>query len=99
MADKLKIVARVLPDGKPFVVTGREAQTLAALVARGSRGVSGWDFPGGPPFRLSAYIHDLRRFGAPIAMVWERHSGGRHGRFYLAGEVEILETLAGEAMQ
>ena len=46
MVDRINITARVLPDGKPFRVTGREAQTLLALVERGARGVSGWDFPG-----------------------------------------------------
>lgn len=94
---KLMMHARVLPDGKPFVVTGREAETLSALVERGERGVSGWDFPGGPPYRLSAYIFDLRRFGIPIRMVWEQHSGGRHGRFILAGAVELSRIDALQA--
>ena len=65
MAEKPKISARVLPDGAPFLVTGREAETLSALVRHGARGVSGWDFPGGPPYRLAAYVHVLRRIGVP----------------------------------
>ena len=91
MAEKPKLSARVLPDGAPFLVTGREAETLSALVRHGARGVSGWDFPGGPPYRLAAYVHDLRRIGVPIAMAWERHSGGRHGRFFLTGEIQIIQ--------
>ena len=27
-------------------------------------------------------------------MRWEKHAGGRHGRFYLAGEVEIIGEVA-----
>lgn len=34
-------------------------------------------------YRLGARIHELRRQGHQIKMIWEAHNGGRHGRYFL----------------
>ncbi len=88
---KLKIRARVLPDGHPFVCRGQEAKTLLLLVEKGPVGVVAFDFRGGPPFRLPAYTWALNRsFGLAIDTLRESHDGGWHGRFVLRTPVEIL---------
>lgn len=92
---KLVIAARILPDGAPFKVKGREAETLLALVAAGPRGITSLEaFRSGWAVRLAAYIHDLRNdFGIPIESSSEEHDGGRHARYTLACRVEILHGL------
>jgi hypothetical protein len=73
-----------------ITVNGKEAETLVALV-RQKPGVSGWDFPGGPPYRLGAYVHDLRhKFGLSIRTDNEPHAGGWHARYVLLSDVEII---------
>jgi hypothetical protein len=57
-----KVLAR-LAEGQTIRAVGREAETLLMLVQKGSTGVRAYDFAGGPPFRLGAYVHDFRRMG------------------------------------
>lgn len=61
-------------DGQPIHANGREGETLLRLVEKGARGLRAYDFPGGPPFRLGAYVHDLRRMGIAIRTERETHA-------------------------
>lgn len=89
---KLIVTARIIPDGAPFQVKGREAETLLALVAAGPRGITSLEaFRAGWAARLAAYVFDLRNdFGIPIESSREEHDGGSHARYTLACRVEIL---------
>jgi hypothetical protein len=91
-----RVIARTA-DGHPIVATGREAETLIRLVERGAQGVRAYDFPGGPPFRLAAYICDLRAMGLAISMASEPHAGGWHGRYVLETPVAISRVETGMA--
>ena len=77
-------------------VAGREALTLLALVQNGSKGVSGIDFPGGPAYRLGAYVFDLRGMGVGIRTDREEHSVGTHARYVLTTPVTIEAVDHGE---
>lgn len=80
-----------LPSGVVREAKGREAETIAALVAAGPRGITSLEtFQAGWAVRLGAYIFDLRAMGAPIRTTRERHDGGNHARYLLDGQVEIL---------
>jgi hypothetical protein len=90
MRKRLKIKARV--GELTFSCNGREAETLLKLIEVGPRGITPMDsHRSGPPFRLAAYVHDLKRMGVPIDCVLEAHAGGRHGRYRLTGNVVIME--------
>lgn len=84
-----KVRARLLPAGSWASLCGREAETLMMLASKGNIGVRAYDFPGGPPFRLSGYVFDLRGFGFPIRTDREEHAGGFHAVYVLEGAVEI----------
>jgi hypothetical protein len=84
-----KVLAKVAGE-TTIRCTGREALTLLTLVERGSNGVSGLDFPGGPAYRLGAYVFDLRGMGVGIKTEMEEHGIGHHGRYHLTTEVEIV---------
>ncbi|MGW9331581.1 winged helix domain-containing protein [Bosea sp. NPDC055594] len=90
-----KVLARIAGETM-ICVNGREALTLLTLVERGSKGVSGIDFPGGPAYRLGAYVFDLRGFGVGIQTDREPHSVGTHGRYTLTTPVEIVAVDRGE---
>ena len=84
-----KVLAKVA--GETIInATGREALTLLTLVERGSKGVSGIDFPGGPAYRLGAYVFDLRGMGVGISTEMEEHGIGHHARYVLTTPVEII---------
>lgn len=89
--DKGAITFRLLPDGEPVTVDGREAQTLALLVTTGPRGfTSGEASPLGWARRTSAYVHKLRRRGLPIATVREKTPDGASvARYTLAAPVVV----------
>ena len=91
MAKRLKITVRILPDGKPFNVFGREAWALLELHRCGPRGCTPIDNPGP---RWSGYVHKLRtRYGLSIETVNENHGGqfaGTHARYILHTKIEIL---------
>lgn len=84
-----KVFARIAGGGI-IRCTGREALTLLTLVERGSKGVSGLDFPGGPAYRLGAYVFDLRGMGIGIKTETESHGIGHHGRYSLTTPVQIV---------
>jgi hypothetical protein len=90
MAKRIKVTARILPDGKPFTATGQEGRTLLLLHEKGLSGVVAYDFKGGPPFRLPAYVWSLKRkHGLSIETKHDLHEGGWHGRFVLQTAIEI----------
>jgi hypothetical protein len=91
MSKRLTITARVLPDGKPFTVTGRDAWALAELLKSGQAGCTPIE---NPAPRWSAYIFNLRRNHRLIIETrHEPHKGqfaGTHGRYVLLSKVEII---------
>lgn len=90
-----KVLARI--DGGAFVnATGREGLTLLTLVERGADGVSGLDFPGGPAYRLAAYVCDLRGMGIGIRTETESHGIGHHARYFLTTPVRVVRIDRGE---
>lgn len=86
------LTARVLPDGHPVTVKGREAQSLRLLIRVGPAGfTSGEASPLGWARRTSHYIMKLRRAGFPIGMVREgTPDGSMVGRYSLDAPVEVL---------
>lgn len=94
---KRQTVTARLAGGRLITVTGQEARTLRLLAERGGRGLAAWDTPSGPPWRLAAYVGELRhKFGVPIVRDWEAHTGGRHARYRLTEAVEIVCTTEPE---
>lgn len=87
-----RVVAE-LPDGTKIQANGREGETLLRLVEKGPRGLRAYDFPGGPPFRLSAYVFDLRGMGLAIITDREPHATGTHGVYTLQTPVRILRVV------
>jgi hypothetical protein len=85
----LPIVAVTREDGSRVTVRGRDAETMLKLVEKGPRGVSAYDFAGGPPFRLAAYVKSLRNVGIAIRTDREDHDCGWHGVFVLESRVRI----------
>lgn len=86
-----------LADGSKIHATGREGETLIRLVEKGTRGLRAYDFPGGPPFRLPAYVHDLRGMGLAIRTDREKHATGHHAVYVLESPVTIERVLEGVA--
>jgi len=84
-----KINARLAPDGTWISLCGREAETLITMAAKGPKGLRAYDFAAGPPYRLNAYVFDLRGFGFPIRTDREDHAGGYHAVYVLECPVEI----------
>jgi Helix-turn-helix domain len=92
MRNKIKATIRV-SDGPAIKLTGREAQTIVALVEAGPKGITSLEtFLAGWAVRLGAYIFDLKAMGVPIRATREPHDGGNHARYYLAGPVEIISV-------
>jgi hypothetical protein len=91
MRHSLTITARIVPDGSPFTVKGRDAWALAELVKAGQAGCSPIDHPGP---RWSAYVFKLKRsHRLVIETRHEPHYGpfaGTHGRYVLLSKVEII---------
>ncbi|SEH78430.1 hypothetical protein SAMN05216228_1008124 [Rhizobium tibeticum] len=90
MTKRLTIRARILPDGQPIKVVGREAWALQNLAKAGTNGCTPIDHPGP---RWSSYVLDLRGMGFVIETVHEAHGGqfaGTHARYVLRSEIEIL---------
>ena len=84
------IRARVLPDGAPMTIVGRDADTLEKLIDAGPRGLTPIEYPAP---RWSHYVFKLRRAGIVIETIDESHGGtfsGTHARYVLRSEVEIL---------
>jgi hypothetical protein len=92
MTQRLIITARILPDGQPFKVIGRDAWALRNLVNAGKAGCTPIDHPGP---RWSHYVFKLRGRGIVIETIDEKHGGqfaGSHARYVLRSEVQILEA-------
>jgi Helix-turn-helix domain len=80
-----------LGEGPAITVTGREAQTILALVEAGQKGITSLEtFKAGWAVRLGAYVFDLRGFGVPIETMREPHTGGNHARYKLTGPVTLI---------
>ncbi len=97
MAKRLIITARILPDGRPFKVIGRDAWALKNLVRAGKSGCTPIDHPGP---RWSHYVFKLRGRGIVIETVDEPHGGqfaGTHARYVLRSDVEIIDDEAERA--
>jgi hypothetical protein len=90
--DRLTIKARIMPDGLPFTVYGRDAWAFSELHRAGQLGCTPIDNPGP---RWSAYVHKLKRLhGLCIQTLSEAHKGpfaGTHARYVLQSQIEILE--------
>ena len=100
MTKRLKVTARMLPDGQQFTCTGQEAKTLVLLKQKGAAGVEAYDFRGGPPFRLPAYCHSLiKHKGLHIETQRVNHDGGWHGRFVLHTTIEIIAVVDPNMLQ
>jgi len=95
--DKPKLTVKVASDGPTITVTGRDAQTLALLIQSGPTGfTSGEASPLRWARRTSAYVHDLRGVGIPIATQRETTPDGASvARYALAGPVVVVN--GGEA--
>jgi hypothetical protein len=75
---------------RTILLVGRLAETMAALVQAGERGLTERD-AGEFCWRLSEYIAQLRnRYGVPIATVEVVHRGGWHARYVLEFSVTVL---------
>lgn len=88
-----KVLAQI-GSGQLIRAVGREAETLLMLVKQAGNGVRAYDFAGGPPFRLGAYIHDLRGMGLSIRTEREPHAGGNHGVYFLETPLTVLTVTA-----
>ena len=90
MNKSLVVIARLLPDGKPFIVHGRDAWALLQLVDAGPNGCTPINNPGP---RWSGYVFNLKRnHGLAIVTYHEGHKGsfpGTHGRYVLVSDVQI----------
>lgn len=75
--------------GSACRICGRDAETLIMLAQCGDKGVTAYDFAGGPPYRLSAYVKNLRDTGLNIETKRERHDCGSHARYVLHTPVTI----------
>jgi len=77
---------------KQYLVSGRTAQTLYALVEAGKRGITALEVNSWA-YRLASYIYDLRHdYGLDISTTAEPHEGGKHARYHLITPVEINEV-------
>ena len=95
----IKVTFRV-EGGLLRTATGREAQTIVALVNAGRRGITSLDtFKAGWAVRLGAYVFDLKKMGVAITTTREPHEGGNHGRYTLACRVEIVEISGADAAE
>ncbi len=71
MTERLRIKARILPDGSPKTVVGRDAWMLQNLMCAGEIGCTSIDHPGA---RVAHYVFKLRGFGFLIETVEEKHA-------------------------
>jgi hypothetical protein len=90
-----KVVASV-GDGLKIHVSGREAETLLMLASSPFRRVQAYDFRGGPPFRLGAYVFDLRQMGLTIRTERVEHGIGWHAAYVLETPVTIIAVDDGQ---
>ncbi|MDO9416204.1 winged helix domain-containing protein [Pararhizobium sp.] len=94
---KVNLTVRILPDGSPKTVVGRDAWALRNLIDQGQRGCTPIDQPGP---RWSHYVFKLRGFGFVIETVHEAHGGpyaGSHARYVLHSKVEVISDQTSRA--
>ncbi len=93
MRNRAKAVFRIA-SGPLVNATGREAQTIIALVEAGTKGITSLEtFKAGWAVRLGAYIFDLKAMGVPIHATREPHDGGNHARYFVGDQVELVEAF------
>lgn len=93
MSNKLRVIARIEPDGGVHEVVGRDAWALLNLIEAGARGCTPITTPGP---RWSHYVYKLRRAGFIIETIHEDHGGpfaGTHARYVLRSQVTILREM------
>lgn len=93
MSEKLRLIARIEPDGGAHEVVGRDAWALQNLLRAGERGCTPIETPGP---RWSHYVFKLRRAGFIIETIDEDHGGpfaGTHARYVLRSQVTILREM------
>lgn len=93
MSDKLRLIAKIEPDGGVHEVIGRDAWALKNLISAGKRGCTPIDHPGP---RWSHYVYKLRGMGFIIETVHEEHGGpfaGTHARYVLHSVVTIRQEM------
>jgi hypothetical protein len=93
MSEKLRLIARIEPDGGIHEVIGRDAWALQNLLRAGERGCTPIETPGP---RWSHYVFKLRRAGFIIETIDEDHGGpfaGTHARYVLRSQVTILREM------
>lgn len=93
MSDKLRLIAKIEPDGGVHEVIGRDAWALRNLMDAGKSGCTPIDHPGP---RWSHYVFKLRGMGFVIETVHEDHGGpfaGTHARYVLHSQVTILREV------
>ncbi|MEC5383071.1 hypothetical protein VSX64_19770 [Aurantimonas sp. C2-6-R+9] len=97
MTCRYHIRARLLPDGAPITIVGRNADTLEKLLAAGEHGLTTIEYPAP---RVAHYIYRLRGMGFVIETIDEAHGGafpGHHARYVLRSEVQIIQDQIEEA--
>jgi hypothetical protein len=93
MKNRAKAVFRIA-SGPSLTATGREAQTIIALVDAGAKGITSLEtFKAGWAVRLGAYVFDLKAMGVPIRAIREPHDGGSHARYFIGDQVELIEAF------
>lgn len=93
MSNKLRILAKIEPDGGVHEVVGRAAWALLNLLRAGERGCTPITTPGP---RWSHYVYLLRRAGFIVETIHEEHGGpfaGTHARYVLHSQVTILREM------
>ena len=85
--------------GSPLqTATGREAQTIIALINAGPKGIISLEtFQAGWAVRLGAYVFDPKTMGVSIVTTREAHDGGKHGRYTRSGPVVLVLVSGSEA--
>ncbi len=87
---------RVLPDGEPFTLWGREAQTLVLLLKRPAGFTSGEASPLGWARRTSHYVLRLRQRGLQIRTHREKAGDAVVGRYILVSSVDVIDDGEGD---
>ncbi len=90
---RLRILAKIMPDGGTHQVIGRDAWALRNLMDAGKWGCTPIDRPGP---RWSHYVWKLRGMGFIIETIHEDHGGpfaGTHARYVLHSDVLVLQEV------
>ena len=84
------VVVRLLPDGAPMKIVGRDGSALHQLYLASIGGCTPLACPGP---RWSHYVFKLRRMGIDIETLNEAHGGqfsGHHARYILRSAISLL---------